>query len=111
MTEDTSINGRPRWTDVLHQLELTEGRIKDSIRGESTSLRADIADVKIDVAHSQKAIVDLGSKVQHLETNQMLYEQRKSDLFTVGAIGRSLLLLVVAVGGLFLGVLNLVRSS
>ena len=109
MTEEAGTNGRPRWTDVLHQLELTEGRIKDSIRGESTSLRADIADVKIDVAHSQKAIVDLGSKVQHLETNQMLYEQRRRDLVSVGAISRSILLIVVAVGGLILGLFNIVR--
>lgn len=100
-------NGRVRLSDVLSLIELTEKNIQHSIEVSEQNTSREISDLAKDVQANQLKIEAVQCDINGLKTDKAIAAQRSRDIFRIGNIGRSSVLLVVAVGGLALGFYNI----
>lgn len=107
MTEATHTNGRPTWRDIMEQVGASESRIQFSIQQTEKALTAKMDALSEDVTQNRTEVKDLVTKVDTLSRAQLIREKRISDIRYVTTGARGFLLVVCAVGGLVLGILNI----
>ena len=100
-------NGRPRWTDVLHQNELVEERTAARLANMEKNLSTQVMDVAMQVAENKQAIAAVKDDVQTLKTAEAVRSRRSRDLFQLAGGLRGAVVTVAAIAALVLTLLNI----
>lgn len=99
---------RVRLTDVISLLEISKKDIQNAILTSEKHTSEKIGAVQADVQENRAHITSLQGDVTLLLSEKAISDRRARDLFRIAAVGRSSLLLLVAVAGLALGVFNII---
>ena len=106
-----SANGRPRWTDVLHQQERTEARLIVEISKLQAAIQKDIADTRRDVFDNKEQIRELRESVNKLEQSERIRERRSTDITRLVGGVRGGIVAAAALAALVISIANIVSGS
>ena len=108
-------NGRPRWTDVLHQLEIEGERTQSSISSLEKNLTQQITHIEGRLDKLDVTVRAVENRLSTLEQSYLvetkLEAQRSQDLVSMGTFIRYLLLTAAAIGGLLVGLFALFNPT